>query len=638
MTPLNGLSLRQKLPLLASTLTVGALLVAGALAYHEVRQTAVSAAEARLTSLTEQLTTTFDEELRNDVELQEWVASSREVRDALTTLRVDTADLTLVLDSLRDGASGSLPVSVLGSDGSSVFTIGTMPRGPDPDPFPPLRETPAFGPFREVGDRVVYWESFPVLGPGGDRLGWIAQRQRVGNGTEIRDLFGGGISLRLGQLGDSVWIDLQGVRAEAAPESLVLGTPYTFSRADGEALGMGGRIPGTPWVVFLDMPMSQVLARPTAFLDRVVSFGGILVLCVVFLSWVASRRLTNPLEELADAADAVAGGDYRRRVGGAGSDELGRLATAFNTMAEQVGRAEAALHERLQQARELAVSLEEAHLSEAQARKEAQDANKAKADVMASISHEIRTPVSAVLAYTELLRNGVPDPPTPKQVEFLRRIDECGGMLVSLVDDVLDFSCIESGELRVEIGKGCTYDAVRVAVASIEPKARKAGVELANECVEGPAFLGDPQRVRQIVLNLLNNAVKFTPEGGRVTVRTRDGLEGPPGSAPDTRWVAIEVEDTGVGIARDQLERVFEPFKQGDAPPNASGSRKGVGLGLAISRHLATVMSGALTLESELGRGSCFRLWLPDGSSQRIGLSEHHRSWRRTKEPTARPA
>lgn len=647
MALVNGPSLRQKLPLLASTLTVGALLIAGTFAYVEVRRAAVTSAETRLTSLTGELAALLEASIDRRMELQQQLVSAREVREALTGARVDTADLTLVLDSLRRDADGSLPVSVVRPDGTSVFAIGTMPRGADPDPMPPLEPTRTFGPLRELGDgAVVYWESIPVPGPDGAVIGWVAQRRRVGTGSQLENLFGSGIGFRLGQLGDSVWIGLQGARVEDTPASLVLGTPYTFTARDAsgdgsEVLAMAGRVGTSPWVVLLDMPMSQVLARPYAFRNRVTTFGVILVLSVALLSWLGSRRLTNPLEELAEASDGIASGDYGRRVSAEGDDELGRLARAFNTMAQQVAHSEAALRYRLEEARALALRLEESHRAEEEAKREAQAANKAKADVLASISHEIRTPVSAVMAYSELLRNGVPDAPTEKQKEFLRRIDECALMLGSLVDDVLDFSVIESGELRVDIGVGCVNDAIRIATASVEPKAERKGIALTSRCADGAAFLGDPQRVRQIVMNLLSNAVKFTPEGGRIEVSCAERSEAPAQPGMDAgRWVAIQVEDTGVGIAPDQMERVFEPFAQAEGgSATERGPRSGVGLGLAISRHLAHAMAGTITVESEVGRGSRFTLWLPSGSREATERRARARPTRgRTRERTSRPA
>jgi signal transduction histidine kinase len=313
-------------------------------------------------------------------------------------------------------------------------------------------------------------------------------------------------------------------------------------------------------------------------------------------------------------------------------------------MALQVAESESALRHRLEEARALAVRLEDSHRAEAEARREAQAANKAKADVLASISHEIRTPVSAVLAYSELLRSGVPDAPTEKQKEFLRRIDECAHMLGSLVDDVLDFSVIESGELRVDIGVGCVEDAIRIATASIEPKAERKGVSLTSRSTDGLAFLADPQRVRQIVMNLLSNAVKFTPEGGHIVVSCaeRDGAPTQPGMDPG-RWIGIEVRDTGIGIAPDELDRVFEPFRQaerGSGSTDERGPRSGVGLGLAISRHLAHAMSGTITVESELGHGSKFTVWLPSGSRQHVTepAPRPQPASGRTRDRTPRPA
>jgi two-component system sensor histidine kinase EvgS len=355
--------------------------------------------------------------------------------------------------------------------------------------------------------------------------------------------------------------------------------------------------------------MSQVLARPRAFLSRMLVMGASLILLVVMIAWSTTRRLAGPLVELAEAADHIAGGNYRRTVSARGDDELARLARAFNAMSEQVARSDEELRRRLEEARALATSLEEANVRAERSREEAHAGSRAKSEFLATMSHELRTPINAVLGYTELLAQGIPDPPTASQKDYLRRIDRSSRMLISLVDDVLDLSRIESGRMRLDVGVGSAEDAVQAAMASLEPEAARKGIAMAARCGQGSRFRGDQQRVQQILLNLLSNAVKFTPQGGSVDVRCSVVTEGPRGSDSDRGpWVRIDVEDTGIGIDEDQLERVFEPFVQGKV--GFTREHGGAGLGLAISRSLASMMSGDLTVRSAPGEGSCFTLWL----------------------------
>jgi signal transduction histidine kinase len=245
-------------------------------------------------------------------------------------------------------------------------------------------------------------------------------------------------------------------------------------------------------------------------------------------------------------------------------------------------------------------------------RLEAEAASNAKSDFLAKMSHEIRTPINAMMGYAELLEMGISGPVTEGQARQLSRIRASGEHLTSLVNEMLDLAKIEAGRMTVEPMDAITGDAAEAALALIRPQAVAKGVEIAPG-LEGhlrAPYIGDPQRVQQILMNLLSNAVKFTASGGSVSVRCA-AQSGPGGGAPEggMRWASITVQDTGVGIAAGDLERIFHPFVQ--VENGYTRVHGGTGLGLTISRSLAQMMGGDIAVESVLGEGSRFTLWLP---------------------------
>ncbi|MEP6494829.1 MAG: ATP-binding protein [bacterium] len=250
--------------------------------------------------------------------------------------------------------------------------------------------------------------------------------------------------------------------------------------------------------------------------------------------------------------------------------------------------------------RERAARLESevARLESEVARGRAEEANKAKSEFLAMMSHDLRTPLNAIGGYAELLALGIRGPVNPAQLSDLERINRNQRHLLNLVNDVLSFARLETGEIPLSIVPLGLNQAVGPLRDVIEPQAAKRNIEYVFvPCRKDLIVRADAERVDQVLINLLGNAVKFTPDGGRVTMRC--GVRGGMGF--------VDVEDSGIGIAEASLARIFDPFVQVDAK---RGKREGVGLGLAISRKLARAMGGDVTVESVAGAGSTFTLLL----------------------------
>ncbi|HEV7993289.1 MAG TPA: ATP-binding protein [Gemmatimonadaceae bacterium] len=285
-------------------------------------------------------------------------------------------------------------------------------------------------------------------------------------------------------------------------------------------------------------------------------------------------------------------------------------------------------------ARRAADALLQASATSAEAaRADAVAASAAKSGFLATISHEIRTPLNAILGYHDLLDLEIDGPLTEGQRKHLSRARASGRHLLGLVSEVLDFSRIDAERAPVGRASFRLGDAVAGALELVMPQARGANLTISNAVsgyAAGLAAWGDEQRVRQILTNLLANAVKFTsPEQthrGRITISAGTASQPPSdtklvGEGP---WIYIRVEDTGRGIPSDQLRSVFEPFVQADM--SLTREHGGTGLGLAISRRLAHLMGGDLTVRSDVGVGSTFFLWLlaaPAESLNSGGLEGH---------------
>jgi signal transduction histidine kinase len=248
-----------------------------------------------------------------------------------------------------------------------------------------------------------------------------------------------------------------------------------------------------------------------------------------------------------------------------------------------------------------AEAFERARLFDAErsARTAAESANRAKAAFLASMSHELRTPLQAALGFAQLLRSGVFGPINAEQSEALARVERSQTHLARLIDDILDFARLEAGRVRVSLETVRVREIIDDLLPLVEPQASTKQISLTASAEDGVVVAVDRQRMRQIMLNLVGNAIKFTSAGG--TVRVMAGRDGD--------RVRFEVHDDGMGIPADRLKEIFEPFVQVDDALTRTVS--GAGLGLAISRDLARAMGGDLTVKSEPGSGSVFSVTFP---------------------------
>ncbi|MGH2829303.1 MAG: sensor histidine kinase [Actinomycetota bacterium] len=289
--------------------------------------------------------------------------------------------------------------------------------------------------------------------------------------------------------------------------------------------------------------------------------GGLAALAALAFVRVLARGMTTPLRQMSGAASRMARGDYSERVTTSSRDEVGRLAAAFNRMATELEGME-----------------------------------RLRRDLIANVSHELKTPIAAIRAHLENLLEGV-EQPDRETIEVMLRQSE---RLSLLVEQVLDLSRLESGTMPLQPEPVALRPLADQVIAEVSMARRDHGVRIDNQIDEpSPAARADRQRVHQVLYNVLDNAVRLTPAGGRVAVAARS----------DDGTVRVDVDDTGPGIAPERLGLVFERFYRADS--SRSRSDGGAGLGLAIARSIVEAHNGTIWAEPRAGGGARFSFTLP---------------------------
>jgi signal transduction histidine kinase len=321
--------------------------------------------------------------------------------------------------------------------------------------------------------------------------------------------------------------------------------------------------------IFDAIDANHLAAARSAQLLAALAAAAVFVASV--LGFALSLSIIRPVRDMEAAFQSIAGGDFSPRVIVPNRDELGTLATNLNHMTADLGSAYARIDA----------------------------ANRNKSEFLANMSHELRTPLNAIIGFSEVLLQRYFGEINAKQEDYLKDILGSGQHQLSLVNDILDLSKVEAGKLELDRGPVKLPELIDASVLLVAERAARHSITLAvNVDPNVGDFPADARKLKQILVNLLSNAVKYTPDGGRVNVSAerRDGE------------VCVSVQDTGVGIAPDDQERIFEEFQQTGIGRQTEGS---TGLGLSLARRLVQLHGGRIWVESTVGAGSRFIFTLP---------------------------
>jgi signal transduction histidine kinase len=602
MTASRSLSLERKLPLLISVFLVSLAIGLTAAGYHEVKQASQLRGIDRLQRLTSQLAELAGTSTQQRMVALQRVAADSAIVSYLSGVRSGPAGHDAALAALSKLALSPADTGLVAELRSTTeaTTVATRPElTKDEEPIAALvrklsRGQASIGELAFRGDSAYYWVGGPVVG-GGRILGYVLLRRTFTTSPrveqQIRQLAGNdSVSIYVASDSGAKWARISGQPATAPTVVRQLDEAPNVVQYDREPgrqyVAVYARIPNTPFRLISELGYAALLERPSAFLRRSIAVASVMLLIGIIAAWVLSRRITRPLRDLTIAADAISTGSYGHRAPVSLHDETGRLAEAFNTMAEQVQRSHEDLERQIAESRLLAARLEEA--------------NRAKADFLATMSHELRTPLNAIGGYVDLIELGVRGPITEDQRRDLERVRYNQRHLLALIGNILDFTRLDARKLPFEIENVSVDRVVRDVLSAMTPLLDEKA--LRRECTgcDTPVIArADRARLEQIMLNLLSNALRFTPPAGSVTI----------GVCERGGEVEITVADTGIGIPRHKLGAIFEPFVQVES--GLTRTVGGTGLGLTISRSFARGMGGELTAESDGSTGAVFRLTIP---------------------------
>jgi signal transduction histidine kinase len=586
----RNLSIRQQLPLLICLLLVSLILSFGAVSYYGIRSATLGIGQARLRTLSGQLTSMFQQNARTMLNATQASANQVNVlgvnevfqkimQDTLTA-RVELVDTTGNIVS----AESRTPAGIFNPDqgrkdltvplGRSVVAAEITTKRPDSN---------FVGKFYQLGDSLYY----PIIAAvmrdrkaTGFLVRWRVIKATPQAVTQLSQLLGANAVLHFGNADGTLWTDMA---------KIVSPPPFDIHNAKGivtydqpgigKAIASANPLPGTKWVILVALSRSLVLEAADRFLFWIIGFGALLVVIGMLVAWLISRSFTRRLDRLSQATAALASGDYSSPVTVDRQDELGKLATAFNSMALQVTQAQHLLEQQVQDRT-----------------KELETANKELEAFSYSVSHDLRAPLRAVSGYAMMLKEDYEDTFDSEAKRITGNIISNVKMMGRLIDDLIAFSRLGKREVARRM-----VDMKALAEASTSELLNGWPEEKFNLVVgDLPRCFGDEDLLKQVWVNLIGNALKYSS-------RTADPLIeiGYTGNSHGITWF---VRDNGAGFDMKYADKLFKVFQR----LHSQEEFEGTGIGLALVRRIIEKHKGRIWAESTPGQGAVFYFTLSE--------------------------
>ena len=584
---LGSLSIQYKLPLLICALLLGVVVFSSWAAYRGVRSSAFAGARERLENVSNQLASLLQASAGQVGAAVAKAAANDTIRRFLEnpneTTRLDAISVMRHMGPVQEQV---VSMELWSPERTQLLTAAAQASAdsaggePETVQWAVRADTGLVGRLQLGRDSLIYPVTALVLGRRGP-LGYVVQWRRASSSAKSREgtvqMIGSGAGLYVGNDRGDFWTDLVG-QAEKPPIDVrhARGIMAYDRPGTGRVMAAARSLAPLPWVVLLEFPESVVAAPATRFIRRLILIDLGIVAVGLLLAWSIGRRIARPLRELTVASTEVAAGDFSRPVTTRRTDELGRLAAAFNSMATQVHGAQTRLED---QVRERTSTLEE--------RNEELEA------FAYSISHDLRAPLRTMQGFSEALLEDFGDKLDPAGRDYAERIVAGSRRMDELIRDLLAFSRVSRGELQLmPVALRPVADTV---VAELEAvlRARGATVRVADSL---PVVHGHAGTLSQVFSNLLGNAIKFVPENRppviEIATDRRNGM------------ARVWVIDNGIGIASEHRDRIFRVFER----LHSTEEYPGTGIGLAIVRKAVERMGGKVGVDSTLGQGS--RFWI----------------------------